>query len=316
MTTPLTALSIFEQHQKALEFDWAEGQTYANKPIDAVQLDTSRNALIGHLNLIHPNLIQVLGQAELDYINGLGKNSRQDAIHSLISNQPLMIILAENMLPPDQFLTLAAEHHLPLVRSRHTVDHIIDHLYYYLSSQLSEKVIHHGVFMEVMGLGVLLTGPSGVGKSELALELLSRGHRLVADDAPEFRRTAPDTVHGSCPPMLADFIEVRGLGILNVRAMYGNNAVMTHKRLHLIIRLQPPTENGNVPAFDRLDTNQRHRTMLEVDIPEVILPVAPGRDLAVIIEAAVRNHVLYLNGYNAAEDFIERQQQYIDNRDA
>lgn len=316
MTTPLTALSIFEQHQKALEFDWVEGQTYAKRPIEAAQLDTSRNALIGHLNLIHPNLIQVLGQAELDYINGLGKNSRQDAIHSLISNQPLMIILAENMLPPDQFLTLAAEHHLPLVRSRHTVDHIIDHLYYYLSSQLSEKVIQHGVFMEVMGLGVLLTGPSGVGKSELALELLSRGHRLVADDAPEFRRTAPDTVHGSCPPMLADFIEVRGLGILNVRAMYGNNAVTPHKRLHLIIRLQPLTENGNVPAFDRLDTNQRHRTMLEVDIPEVILPVAPGRDLAVIIEAAVRNHVLYLNGYNAAEDFIERQQQYIDNKDA
>ena len=170
--------------------------------------------------------------------------------------------------------------------------------------------------MEVMGLGVLLTGPSGVGKSELALELLSRGHRLVADDAPEFRRTAPDTVHGSCPPMLTDFIEVRGLGILNVRAMYGNNAVMPHKRLHLIIHLQPLTENGNVPAFDRLDTNQRHRAILEVDIPEVILPVAAGRDLAVIIEAAVRNHVLYLNGYNAAEDFIERQQQYIDNKDA
>lgn len=316
MTIPLTALSIFEQHQKSLEFGWVEGQTYAKRPIEAVQLDTSRNALIGHLNLIHPNLIQVMGQAELDYINGLGKNSRQDAIHSLFTNQPLMIILAENILPPDQFLSLAAEHHVPLVRSRHTVSHIIDHLHYYLSSQLSEKLVQHGVFMEVMGLGVLLTGPSGVGKSELALELLSRGHRLVADDAPEFRRTAPDTVHGSCPPMLTDFIEVRGLGILNVRAMYGNNAVMPHKRLHLIIHLQPLTENGNVPTFDRLDTNQRHRVILEVDIPEVILPVAAGRDLAVIIEAAVRNHVLYLNGYNAAEDFIERQQQYIDNKDA
>jgi HPr kinase/phosphorylase len=170
--------------------------------------------------------------------------------------------------------------------------------------------------MEVMGIGILLTGPSGVGNSELALELLSRGHRLVADDAPEFRRTAPDAVHGSCPPMLADFIEVRGLGILNVRAMYGNNAVMPHKRLHLIIHLQHLTENGNVSEFDRLDSKQRHRSILGVDIPEVILPVAAGRDLAVIIEAAVRNHVLYLNGYNAAEDFIERQQQYIDNKDA
>ena len=316
MASPLTALSIFEQHQKALEFEWVEGQIHAKRPIEASQLDTSRNALIGHLNLIRPNLIQVLGQAELDYLNTLGKNSREDAIQGLFTNQPLVIILAENVSPPVQFLTLASEQHVPIIRSKHTVSHIIDHLHYYLSSQLAEKLIQHGVFMEVMGLGILLTGPSGVGKSELALELLSRGHRLIADDAPEFRRTAPDSVHGSCPPMLADFIEVRGLGILNVRAMYGNNAVMTHKRLHLIIRLQPATENGNVAAFDRLDTTQRHRTILNVTIPEVILPVAPGRDLAVIIEAAVRNHVLYLNGYNAAEDFIERQQQFIDNKDA
>ena len=316
MTRPLTAQFIFEQHQKALEFDWVEGQSYANRQIDTAQIDTSRNALIGHLNLIHPTLIQVLAQTELDYIETLGKNSRQDALHNLFSHQPLMIVLAENVSAPSHFLTLAREHRVPLLRSKHTVSHIIDYLHYYLSSQLSEKLIQHGVFMEVMGIGILLTGPSGVGKSELALELLSRGHRLVADDAPEFRRTAPDAVHGSCPPMLADFIEVRGLGILNVRAMYGNNAVMPHKRLHLIIHLQPLTENGNVSEFDRLDSKQRHRPILGVDIPEVILPVAAGRDLAVIIEAAVRNHVLYLNGYNAAEDFIERQQQYIDNKDA
>lgn len=314
MTRPLTALSIFEQHHKRLEFEWVEGQEYANQPFEAARLDTSRSALIGHLNLIRPNLIQVLGQAELDYLNTLGKNSRQDAVDSLFANQPLMIILAEHMTPPEHFLSLSIEHRVPLIRSKHTVSHIIDQLHYYLSSQLAEKLVQHGVFMEVLGLGVLLTGPSGVGKSELALELLSRGHRLVADDATEFRRTGPDTIHGSCPPMLADFIEVRGLGILNVRAMYGNNAVITHKRLHLIIRLQSLVENGNVSAFDRLDTTQRHRSLLEVDIPEVILPVAPGRDLAVIIEAAVRNHVLYLNGYNAAQDFIERQQQYINNK--
>ena len=314
MNSPLTALSVFEQHHKALEFDWLEGQNDASQPFDTVGFDPSRSALIGHLNLIRPNLIQVLGQAELDYLNNLGKNSRQDAMHSLFANQPLMIILAEHLTPPSQFLRLAQTHHVPMVRSKHSVSHIIDHLHYYLSSQLAEKLIQHGVFMEVMGLGVLLTGPSGVGKSELALELLSRGHRLIADDATEFRRTGPDTIHGSCPPMLADFIEVRGLGILNVRAMYGNNAVMPHKRLHLIIRLQSLMEDGNVATFDRLDTTQRHRTILGIDIPEVILPVAPGRDLAVIIEAAVRNHVLFLNGYNAAEDFIERQQQFINNK--
>ncbi len=314
MIPPLTAQVLYEQHHTALEFDWLEGQNAADQPFDTAGFDPSRSALIGHLNLIRPNLIQVLGQAELDYLNNLGKNSRQDAIKSLFANQPLMIILAEHLTPPDQFLKLARTHRVPLIRSKHSVSRIIDQLHYHLSGQLADKLVQHGVFMEVMGLGVLLTGPSGVGKSELALELLSRGHRLVADDAAEFRRTGPDTIHGSCPPMLADFIEVRGLGILNVRAMYGNNAVMPHKRLHLIIRLQSLTENGNVSEFDRLDTTQRHRSMLGIDIPEVILPVAPGRDLAVIIEAAVRNHVLFLNGYNAAEDFIARQQQYIDHQ--
>jgi HPr kinase/phosphorylase len=315
MKNTLTARSVFQQHHNALELDWLAGEEDADRPVNAADLDSRRNALVGHLNLIRPNLIQVLGQAEFEYLDSLGKNSRDDAVTALFENRPLMIILAEQTAPPPEFVELAARHHVPLVRSGQTAHRLIDHLHYYLSSQLSEKIVKHGVFMEVMGLGVLLTGPSGVGKSELALELLSRGHRLVADDATEFRRTAPDTIHGSCPPMLADFLEVRGLGVLNVRAMYGNNAVMTYKRLHLIIQLLQPDETGNgSQQLDRLGTTRNYARILDVEIPEVILPVAAGRDLAVIIEAAVRNHVLYLNGYNAAEDFIARQQQYLDKK--
>lgn len=313
MDNSLTAASVFQQHHNALELDWLAAEAAAERSVSARDLDSRRNALVGHLNLIRPNLIQVLGQAEFEYLDQLGKNSRDDAIQALFANRPLMIIVAEGLTPPAEFAELANRHGVPLVRSTQSAHRLIDHLHYYLSSQLSEKIVKHGVFMEVMGLGVLLTGPSGVGKSELALELLSRGHRLVADDATEFRRTAPDTVHGSCPPMLADFLEVRGLGVLNIRAMYGNNAVMTYKRLHLIIQLLEPEASGNDNRqLDRLGTSRRHARILDVAIPEVILPVAAGRDLAVIIEAAVRNHVLYLNGYNAAEDFIERQQHYLD----
>lgn len=311
MTTALTARSVFEQHKRALELDWAAGQNNADAFVETEHLNTRINSLVGHLDLIRPNLVQVLGPDELDYLDNLGKNSRQDAIEKLFQNQPLLIIFTDQLPPPDTFIKLAEKSGIPLLKTSLAASQIIDHLHHSLSSQLSEKLIQHGVFMEVMGLGILLTGPSGVGKSELALELLSRGHRLIADDAPEFRRTAPDTIYGSCPPMLADFLEVRGLGILNVRAMYGNNAVATGKRLHLIIQLQPAEDAGEQRVIDRLDVTQRHRGILEVEIPEVILPVAPGRDLSVIIEAAVRNHVLFLNGYNAAEDFIERQQHYI-----
>ncbi|MEJ2143194.1 MAG: HPr(Ser) kinase/phosphatase, partial [Gammaproteobacteria bacterium] len=168
----------------------------------------------------------------------------------------------------------------------------------------------HGVFMDVMGIGVLLTGPSGIGKSELALELINRGHRLVADDAPEFKRISPTNLRGTCPEILKDFLEVRGLGILNIRAMFGDNALIRYKRLRLIVDLQPMSDE-DVHKNERLGSTTCFNSILNIEIPEVVVPVAPGRDIAVIVEAAVRNHILTLNGYNAAEDFINRQQQLI-----
>lgn len=165
-----------------------------------------------------------------------------------------------------------------------------------------------------MGLGVLIAGASGVGKSELALELLSRGHRLIADDAPEFFHAGPEIIHGRCPPALHGFIEVRGLGVLNVRAMFGETAVLSTKRLRLVIRMQLFSKQDQT-KIDRLSTTEHYESLLDVDIPVVVLPVAPGRNLAVIVEAAVRNHVLLLSGYNATKDFIKRQQQIINNSD-
>jgi HPr kinase/phosphorylase len=163
--------------------------------------------------------------------------------------------------------------------------------------------------MEVMGTGVLITGASSIGKSELALELLTRGHRLIADDAAEFARIAPDLLNGTCPEMLRDFIEVRGLGILNVRAMFGASAIKHNRNLRLIIVLQ---EMGEAAAMDRLHGSRRMRTIMEVEIPEITLPVGPGRNLAVLVEAAVRNHILNVKGYDASQAFIERQKQRLE----
>ncbi len=168
----------------------------------------------------------------------------------------------------------------------------------------------HGVFMEVMGLGVLLSGASGVGKSELALELLTRGHRLIADDAPIFSRLAEDMVEGVCPPPLHDFLEVRGLGIINIRAMYGDGAIAERAVLQLIVHLQWLRDEELV-NLDRLRASKDDVKVLGVAVPRIMLPVAAGRELAVLAEAAVRSHVLAVSGYDAAEDFAQRQHRYM-----
>lgn len=306
----VTAQSIFEKHQHALQLNWAT-TNLQSKQSSQTELNSQRYGLAGFLNIIHPNYIQVLGKSELDYLNSLGNNSYNDCINTLLEQEPLIIIIAESQKPDDTIMSRADNAQIPIFTTPQPADRIVDHLQYSLSNQLADKLILHGVFMEVLGLGVFLTGPSGVGKSELALELLSRGHRLVADDVPEFYRSTPDTIHGRCPPLIADFLEVRGIGIINVRAMYGNHAVLSKKRLHLVIKLDSDDESK---IYNRLDAEQHCRRILDVDIPEMNLPVAPGRDLAVIIEVAVRCHILVLNGYNATEDFIERQRQQIDNQ--
>jgi len=173
-----------------------------------------------------------------------------------------------------------------------------------------ERLTLHGVFMEVMGAGVLLSGSSGVGKSELALELITRGHRLIADDAPIFSRMAPNSLVGNCPDLLRDFLEVRGLGLLNIRAMFGDSSIKEARFLQLIVHLEHMDEM-ELKEIDRLYGSHQIRTFLEVEIPQITIPIAPGRNLAVLVEAAVRDHLLRRNGYNAALDFIERQQIQI-----
>lgn len=168
--------------------------------------------------------------------------------------------------------------------------------------------------MEVMGIGVLLAGPSGVGKSELALELISRGHRLIADDAPFFTRLAPDAIMGKCPKALQDFLEVRGLGILDIRSMFGDNSLKHQETLHLIVQLKRMSDS-EVGQLDRLQGNMVYRTVLDVEIPELTLPVIMGSNLAVLVEGAVRNHLLLMKGYNATETFIERQRRFISQGD-
>ena len=309
MSTKLDIQTLYAALRKKLGLQWTSGEQHGSRIIHNSTDSTPDLSLAGHLNLINPHCIQVLGKKEFEYLDSLKKNSRKDAISHLFSGQSSLIIVASQLEAPSDLKSAAASSGTPVLSAKLPSQETVRNLQYYLSNFFAEKITLHGVFMEVMGTGVLITGESSIGKSELALELLTRGHRLIADDAAEFARLAPDIINGSCPEMLRDFIEVRGLGILNVRAMFGASAIKNNRNLRLIIVLQDMDE---AMEMDRLHGSKRNHSIMDVDIPEITLPVGPGRNLSVLVEAAVRNHILHTKGYDASKAFIERQRRRLE----
>lgn len=308
MQTHTTPQAILDSLGNQLELSVWCGNEYLNQPFSHHSFNDDAATLVGYFNVIHANQAQIIGKVELSYLQSLGLTERDKVFEKLFGEDSVAIIFSDNLTPPDELKTLADQAKVPIFCSPLTSTEVITHLRYFLSQQLADKVIIHGVFMELLSLGVLLTGESGLGKSELALELVSRGHMLVADDAPEFMRIAPNIILGSCPEMLRDFLEVRGLGVLNIREMYGDSSIKLSKYLRLIIHL---TSMSNITPEERLSTQVRTKNVLGLDIPVIHLPVAAGRNLSVLAEAAVRNHLLSIKGINAADTFIERQQQSI-----
>ena len=270
-------------------------------------------SLVGSLNCIHPNRLQVLGDAEIEHLADLSAPAYDETVERLFAARPAAIIFASDIEPQPVFYELARQTRTPLLGSSASDVEIVDRLHHFLTHALAERVTVHGVFLEVLGMGVLLVGDPGVGKSELALEMIARGHRLIADDAPEFARTAPEILEGSCPPLLRDFLEVRGLGVLNVSAMFGEGAVRQREILNLIVNMRS-FDSNELAQIDRLRGSLSARTILGVAVPEITLPVAPGRNLAVLLETAVRNQILRVRGYDAGVDLVDRQSRAI--RDA
>lgn len=312
METRITVKSLYETHRQPLRLEWISGRTDESRCLlEEIEGDMIADvSLAGHLNLIHPHRIQVLGQREIEYFEHLNENQRKDTLEQLARIGPDIIIVASQHTAPDELVDMSTLKNIPLFKTTLNSQFIVNHFQYYLSHALSQRQTLHGVFMEVFGIGVLITGASGIGKSEVALELISRGHRLIADDAPEFARLAPDTINGTCPIAIKNFLEVRGIGVLNVRTMFGDTAIKNNKFLRLIINLEQMTDE-DLSAIDRLRGSHQMTRVLDVEIPQITLPVAPGRNLAVLIEAASRTHILALKGYNAADDFIALHQEQI-----
>jgi HPr kinase/phosphorylase len=307
----LSAESIIVNLASRIELKWVAGAEDPDKPLH--ELDVNEHAtLIGHLNLIHNNIIQVIGKTECEYLHGLDDDFRRSTLTQLFTNKTVAIILSDGLPVPELLCEFANKYCVPVLSCKAESNDVVDAARYYLHKLFSNKEILHGVFMEVHGTGVLITGESSVGKSELALDLISRGHRLVADDAPEFTRIGPDILDGRSPSILQGFMEVRGLGVLNIREMYGDNAIKRNKYLRLIVHMEKMNDD-NLGTFNRLTGQTKVQRILDVEIPVTVVPVAPGRNLSVIVEAAVRNHILRKNGYDASQQLIDRQQQAIEN---
>jgi len=308
--TPFTVRQLFEAVQARLQLEWRGGAGGAERPIAALDGEDTGGTLVGHLNFIHPYRIQVLGAPELEYLAGLGPDATEQAFERLCATDPAAIVVTGGQPPPARLLEQCERIAVPVLLSGLDSNLLVTYLQYFLSQRLATRTTLHGVFMEVMGIGVLLTGESSIGKSELALELITRGHRLVADDAPEFARVLPDVLSGSCPEVLREFLEVRGLGVINVRAMFGDSAIKAAKYLRLIIRLEA-MDDARLRDIDRLQGARRTRHVLGVEVPEISLPVAPGRNLAVLVETAVRGHIMTMKGYDPCQDFLERHHQAL-----
>lgn len=307
----LTVWDIVERTGKRLQLSWLTTSQGHEDPILGDFPGAANQALVGSLNCIHPNRIQVIGPAELVYLASLGQDAYRETVDKLFGDRPAAVLFADNIDVAQEFLDGAKRHRTPLLTSPVDDNQLVNNLQYFLTHALATRTTIHGVFMEVLGMGVLLTGDAAVGKSELALALISRGHRLVADDAPEFAQLAPDILNGTCPLLLRDFLEVRGLGILNIRAMFGDSAVRRRKDLHLIVHLQKMSD-AELARMDRLEGSQSVHTVQNVAVPQLTLPVAPGRNLAILVEAAVRHHSLRLRGYDAGIDFAERQARILE----
>lgn len=301
----LTALQIFDDNVAELKLSWIKGLEGADRkfPTEAVRAAAASSDLVGHLNLIHPSRIQIFGEQEVDYHADLTAEQRHAQIANLISKTPPCVIVADGRSADPELQLFCQRSSTPLFTTPVSAAEVIDHLRTYLTKIGAPQVTMHGVFMDILGLGVLITGESGLGKSELGLELISRGHGLVADDAVDFARLGPDYIEGRCPIILRDLLEVRGLGLLDIRTIFGETAVRRKLKLRLIVQLV----RRNDGEFERLPIDAQFIDVLGAPIRTVKIQVAAGRNLAVLVEAAVRNTILQLRGIDTLKDFIERQ---------
>jgi HPr kinase/phosphorylase len=305
----ISADVLFEEHRAALRWQWVAGIGASERRFDEVAIREARSSadLVGYLNYIHPYRVQILGEREIAYLSNAAPEDCARRIARIVTLEPPVLVLCDGQTAPDELVAMCERAQLPMFATQESAAFVIDVLRTSLSKHFANRTTMHGVFMDILGLGVLITGESGLGKSELGLELISRGNGLVADDAVDLFRVNQTTIEGRCPELLQNLLEVRGIGLLDIRTIFGETAVRRRMRLRLIVHLvrRETLERD----YQRLPYEPLTQEVLGVPIQKAVIQVVAGRNIAVLVEAAVRNHILQLRGIETYQEFVERHRR-------
>ena len=282
--------------------------TYASTDFDAIRItveDVARPGLqlAGYFDHYEPMRLQVMGNVEMSYVDKLQPKERGAIFDRLFSYKFPALLIARDIPPHAECLQMAQKHNVTVLRTKEATSTIVSTIITYLKAALAPRITRHGVLVEVYGEGILLIGDSGIGKSEAAVELLKRGHRLIADDAVEIRKTSESTLVATAPEVVRNFVELRGIGIINVAQLFGAGAVRREVDIDLVVNIVPW---NNQDAYDRLGLEEQYMEILGVKIPMNTIPITPGRNLAVILEVAAINVRQRKLGYNAAQEFTDQ----------
>ncbi|MCC8076215.1 MAG: HPr(Ser) kinase/phosphatase [Clostridiales bacterium] len=280
-----------------------KGAGYETQQVVQTSINRPGLSLVGFYDYFDNNRLQLMGKMENTYLKMMGREERLKCFRDLMSHPIPAVILARNLAPYPECLQAAEEYGRTVLRSAQETGELMSDLTTSLRSYLSPRITRHGVLVEVYGEGILLMGESGVGKSETAIELIKRGHRLIADDAVEIQRVHPNKLMGSAPELIRYYVEMRGIGVIDVRQLFGMSAIKDSQYIDMIINLEQWREGM---IYDRLGLDDFWTTILDVEIPTLTIPVKPGRNLAVIIEVAAMNNRHKKMGYNAAQEFTDR----------
>ena len=308
----ISADVLFEDHRGQLKWEWVAGQGASERRFDEVAVRAARSGadLVGYLNYIHPYRVQILGEREVAYLTNASPEDCARRVSRIVTLEPPVLVVAGPQAAPDTLVSICERAQLPLFATRESPAFVIDVLRAYLSRHFAERTSMHGVFMDILGLGVLITGESGLGKSELGLELISRGNGLVADDAVDLFRVNQTTIEGRCPDLLQNLLEVRGIGLLDIRAIFGETAVRRKMRLKLIVHLV--RRETMEREYERLPYEPLTQDVLGIPVRKVVIQVVAGRNIAVLVEAAVRNTILQLRGIDTYQEFIQRHRKAME----